>query len=264
MPPPISVRRCRDKNYRCLYNADDITEVQVRELLADDGAALFADKKLITETSNGHSYRVSAGGRALFVKEYKPKKLHRRVMERFRPACYASFDAGVRMLKAELPTPCPVLAVVMTTGNLRRQLLVTHFCEKASGLDTLLVSSKNPRRTAIMDQLAVLLADFHCKGFYSRHLRSANILININTKGLLQFWFVDLDRMSRNHYMSSKVFIGTVSRACFEFYAEIKPDERQYLLRSCFDAALKQNIFRRPSQQRWFIENAISQVGKRS
>lgn len=263
MSPPFCLRRHRTKAVAGIYNADQLTEAQVAELLAEDAALLFKDKELISETSNGRSFCVHAFDRDFFLKEFKPRKWYRRGWEFFFPACHNNFHAGVRLLRRQVPTPAPLISAVVQGRKRTRQLLVTEFCRDAVGLDEAMATYKNNRRARLSDEVAALLADFHCKGFYSRHLRSANILVREQGRGW-DFWFVDLDRLGSNRLLNGNVFINTVSRASFEFFEQIKPDERQYLLRACFDAALKQNIFRKPSQQQWFVKQAVQQIGKRA
>ncbi len=258
-----SVRKFDRDGVRCIYNADRVTEAQVADMLADGAAALLQNKSLICETRTANSYAVEVGMARYFTKIYKPGKLYRRVLEVVKPVSHNTFDAGLRMLKADLPTPTPILAVLMDHNGKSTNILVTDYCDDAVGLDKWVQNAKKGKRIAIMDEVAHLLADFHSKGFQSNHLRSANILVAEPDDEGRVYWFIDLDSLSAHRIFTSSVFVQTVSRACFEFYEFLSPEERKYLMRACFSAALKQNIYKKPSDEEGFMAAAQSQISRR-
>ena len=263
MAPQIPVHRFRRPAIDCLYNAARLNETEVGNLLADGAAKLFAGKEPVGKTRHAEGSRVSVAGRSCFAKEYTLTKWYKRLWDQFVPNCQRNFSAGMRLLQAELPTATPLLAAALAGKGPRRQILVTDFCENTADLDEYIKKhSQSDRRRRIFAELAFLLSEFHCKGFYSQHLRAANILV-AEENGSRSFCFIDLDRLGPNWFMPNAAFIGTVSRACFEFYEFLSPEEQQYLLRTCFDMALKQKIYRKHSQEQWFVNAVAFQIKKR-
>ena len=254
--------RIRQGGINCIFNEDRLTREQALELLSNDAKALFTDSKSIYETGNALSYQVNVQEFTFFAKEYKRRKLYKRILDRLKPACHLSFLAGLELQKADVPTPTPILAATMQSTDGLRQLLVTEFCENAMGLDQWVKENENAKRAAVLDELACLLADFHDKGFYSRHLRSANIMVAEND-GERIYWFIDLDRMSKSSLLNASNYVSTVSRACFEFNEFLSPEERKNLLIDCFNSGLRSGIFTKPSQESNFVKRTTNQMKKR-
>ncbi|RMD74113.1 MAG: hypothetical protein D6820_17400 [Lentisphaerae bacterium] len=250
---------------KVLYNADHFQQDHLLELLGEDPLQLFSDAELICETGNARSYRLPLDDHHVFAKIYKPRKWHRNMINRIDPACFAAFKAGIRLYCADTPTPLPLFAVAGHTPSSQGfcQILCTQFCNNTQTLDQAIREAKPALRNIIFSELAYLLAEFHGKGFYSNHLRSANILVREKKDGSRAYWFIDLDRMKYVFGFNSHVFIRTVSRALFEFFDELPADQQQYLLQQCFNAGLKQNIFKRPSDIDGFLKRVQAQIRAR-
>ena len=262
MTVQITTGKLREDGINCVFNEDRLTRKEVKALLADEAKTIFDDSELIYETGNARSFRINVDNYSYFTKEYKKRKLYKRLLDTFAPACNLSFSAGLKLLESSLPTPTPILAAALESESGIRQILVTEYCENAMGLDQWIKVNKGAKREAALSEIACLLADFHSKGFYSRHLRSANILLS-EYDGERVYWFIDLDRMCKSPFHTASNFISTVSRASFEFNEFLSPEERNLFLRSCFNSGLRHSIFRKPSQEKKFIKKALSQVKRR-
>jgi hypothetical protein len=245
-----------------MYNAERFSESEVMALLNSGASKLFSQKKQIYETENATSYRLRINGNDYFGKEFKINKWYRKIWNCFFPACQNNFRAGIKISEAELPTPQPLIAASLRVNSARKQILVTEFCDNAIGLDELASHYKDRERLAIMEKAADLLAEFFNKGFYSRHLRSANILVS-KENGRYRFWLIDLDLLGSSRFLPGSAFINTVSRASFEFYEHLNSDEREYWIKSCFNAGVKYHILKRSSGENNFSNQVVAQIIKR-
>jgi hypothetical protein len=259
----ILLARLRDNGVNCLFNAGRFSEPEIIDLLNLEASKLFAEKEQIYETDNAISYRVIKNEHVYFAKEFKIKKWYRQIWNRLFPICQNNFKAGIRLMKAGLPTPTPLMAAVFTKGNQRKQILITDFCTAAIGLDGFTSHYKHQERLAVMDKVSDLLAEFFSKRFYSRHLRSANILIT-KENGRHCLWFIDLDLLGSSRFLPKSAFINTVSRASFEFYEHLTTDEKKYWLKSCFNAAIRHNICNDTNKESSFSDRVIAQIKKRN
>lgn len=262
MTTQITTGKFCKNGVNCVFNEDRLTQKEVTDLLADEAKDIFDQKELIYETGNAKSYLVKVDGYSFFAKEYKKRKLYKRILDTFSPACNQSFSAGLKLLESHIPTPTPILAAALKDDEGTRQILVTEYCEHAVGLDTWIKEHKNAKRAAALNELSCLLSDFHDKGFYSRHLRSANILVSEHD-GERVYWFIDLDRMSKSPFHNANNYMSTVSRASFEFNEHLTPEERHQYLSACFNAGLRHGIFKKPSYEETFIKKTVSQIKKR-
>ena len=262
MAKASTIGKIRQDGINCIFNEDRLTREQAIELLSNNAESLFSDSKSIYETGNALSYQVNVSEFTFFAKEYKPRKLYKRILDAFKPACHYSFLAGLDLQEADLPTPTPILAAAMPSKSGTRQLLVTEFCENARGLDQWVKENDNAKRTVVLNELACLLADFHGKGFYSRHLRSANIMIAEN-EGERLYWFIDLDRMNKSSLLNAGNYVSTVSRACFEFNEYLSSEDRKNLLINCFNSGLRHGVFTKPSQEAAFVKRTRTQIKRR-
>ena len=251
-----------DPGMNCLVNTDRFSAEEACHLLADGAAGLFADATEIFRSRNAISYQVTCGDTRFFAKEITHRRSYRNLIDRFTcPTSFKNFWAGANLLEADLPTPMPAIATLIRTDDGPRQFLVTDFCEDAVGLDAMVRQTSGAQRYLILTEVADLLADFHHRGFYSRHLRSANILVRPGKTR--QYWFIDLDRMMNHRWLFYDVFASTVSRAAFEFYEDLTHEERHQFLSACFNAALKHNIYHRPSLEKGFKDSVIKMVKAR-
>lgn len=262
MRQSISIVKFRNHNMSCMYNADRFSESEVMALLNSGASKLFSQKKQIYETENAISYRLEIDGNVYFGKELKINKWYRKIWNFFSPAYKNNFRAGIKISEAGLPTPHPLIAASLRVNGTRTQVLVTEFCDNAIGLDDFTNHYKDRERLVIMEKAADLLAEFFKKGFYSRHLRSANILVS-EENGRYCFWFIDLDLLGSSRFLPGSAFINTVSRASFEFYEHLHPDERKYWIKSCFNAGVKYHILNRSSDENNFSNQVVAQVIKR-
>ncbi|MFO7560238.1 MAG: lipopolysaccharide kinase InaA family protein [Desulfobacterales bacterium] len=262
MKQSISIAEFRNHNMNCIYNADRFSESEIMVLLSAGASKLFSQKKQIYETENATSYRLRIDGDFYFGKEFKIDRWYRRMWNCFFPACKNNFRAGVKILEAGLPTPHPYIAASLRENGSRNQILVTAFCDNAVGLDDLTNCYKEGERLAILEQVADLLAEVFKKGFYSRHLRSANILVS-KKNGRYRFWLIDLDRMGSSRFLPRSAFIHMVSRASFEFYGHLHPDERKYWIQSCFKAGVNNHILSSSCDENNFSNQVVAQIIKR-
>lgn len=255
-------QRLRTATWDALYNPHCFTAGELGELLANGAAGLFAGSAPLGESSHAHSFHLNLGGRAYFAKELKPGKWYQRWRDHWlHPRCFDNFWAAGRLLRANLATPLPVLAVVLLPAW--RQLLVTEFCENGVPLDHYVANAPLEVRRDLIIDLAELLAVFHERGFYSRHLRSGNILVQtVNEKR--RYLFIDLDRLGSSRWTPGAVFVHTVTRACADFYDYLAPEERSCLLAACFDQALKRNFYEHPSEQEGFLDQAVREIRRRA
>jgi len=258
----ISLSRLHTNKFNCLYNADRFSESEISGLLAAEASKLFAEKIQIYETDNAVSYNVKINDHLYFAKELKKQKWYREIWYNFFPACRNNFKAGINLLKAGIPTPEPLIAAVLQLNGQKQQILVTDFCADATGLNDLAAHFSGRQRITIIDEIADLLAIFFKKGFYSRHLRAANILITETTKRY-KFWFIDLDLLGSSRFRPKSAFINTISRASFEFFEHLTHDEREYWLETCFNAAVRHSIYTDQNMQKTFKEIAVNQIKKR-
>jgi hypothetical protein len=113
-----------------------------------------------------------------------------------------------------------------------------------------------------MEKAADLLAEFFQKGFYSGHLRSANILVSKENQGYC-FWLIDLDRLGSSRFLPGSFFVNTVSRASFEFYEHLSPEERKCWITCCFNAGVKYHILNRFLDENNFSNKVVAQIIKR-
>lgn len=262
MNQSISIVKFRNHNMSCMYNAGWFSESEVKDLLNAGASKLFFQKKQIYETENAISYRLEIDGNVYFGKEFKINKWYRKIWNHFFPACQNNFKAGIKILKAGLPTPQPLIAASLRVNNARKQILVTAFCENAIGLDDFTNYYKEKERMAVMEKAADLLAEFFKKGFYSRHLKSANILVSTEN-GRYCFWLIDLDLLGSSRFLPGSAFINTVSRASFQFYEHLHPDERKYWITICFNAGVKYHILSPSFDENAFSNRVIAQIIKR-
>ncbi len=262
MKRSISIEKFRNHNMSCMYNADRFSESEVMVLLNSGASKLFSQKKQIYETENAISYQLRINGNVYFGKEFKINKWYRKIWNCFFPVCQNNFRAGIKVSEAGLPTPQPLIAASLRTNGARKQVLVTDFCDNAIGLNDFTIYYKDRERLAIMEKAADLLAEFFSKGFYSRHLRSANILVS-KENGRYCFRLIDLDLLGSSRFLPGSTFINTVSRASFEFYEHLHPDERKYWIKSCFNAGVKYHILNRSSSENNFSTKVVAQIIKR-
>jgi len=262
MKQSMSIAAFRNHDMNCMYNADRFTESEVMTLLNDGALKLFSEKKQIYETENAVSYRLKINGNIYFGKEFKISRWYRKIWNCFFPACQNNFKAGIKITEAGLPTPQPLIAASLRINSLRKQILVTAFCDNAIGLDVFTTHYNEAERLAIMEKAADLLAEFFKKGFYSRHLRSANILVSMEN-GRHYFWLIDLDRLGSSRFLSGSAFVNMVSRASFEFYEHLYPEERRYWIKSCYCAGVKYYILNRSVDENHFSNQVVAQIMKR-
>lgn len=250
-------------DFKCIFNPHRFGRDEIRELLANDAAKLLETREPLGDTSHAHSYAISIDGQRYFAKEFTTRKWYYRPLDLLRPQSFRNFKAAGPLLKADLRTPTPALAAVLTQSRPARQILVTDYCEDATSLEQYFEDGNKEERREILAALADLLSNFHHKGFYSGHLRAGNLLMRGDGTER-QYWFIDLDQMSSTRWCWRDAYARTVSRGCAEIYAHLGQDERNFLLKSCFDFALKKNIFSRPSQQERFVEKVIALIHKRN
>ncbi len=265
--PAIAQLRLTERTFDCVYDPQRFSEPELRDLLADNGAKLFVNREPLAESRNAISHRVRVGGVDYFAKELKRPAWTRRLAERITgPLCFRHFCAAVRLLRAELPTPAPVLAAVLRDpagAAPGRQVLVTDFCPAAEELDAFFRHAEGDVRHAVLIEVAELLSEFHRRGFASRHLRSANILVHCQAGGR-HYWLIDLDRLGTSHVLPQRCYVRTFTRGCADLYEHLSQDERSALLSTAFDYGLKKNVFARPSQQRAFVRQALRQLRARN
>ncbi len=262
MKQSISIAAFRNHRMDCIYNADRFSESEVMDLLNAGASKLFSQKKQIYETENATSYRLKIDGKLYFGKEFKINKWYRRMWNCFFPACKNNFRAGIKILEAGLPTPQPFIAASLRINGARSQFLVTAFCDNAVGLDDFTSHYTGRERLVIMEKAAELLAEFFKKGFYSRHLRSANILL-ARENNQYHLWLIDLDLLGSSRFLPGSAFINTVSRASFEFYEHLHPDERKYWIQSCFNAGINGHILSSSCDENNFSNQVVAQIIKR-
>ncbi len=242
---------------RCLYNADFADHNTVSTLTDDGFVAVLEQAEQIYETRNAISYRTEIQGRDCFVKRYKPRKLYRRVQDHVYPACHWAYRAALRLTEADLPTPQPLLAAYFGSG--RGQVIVTDFCPDTQGLQEVMKTADAETRAKLSNEIADLLVKFHARGFYSRHLRSANILVRPANNGH-DFWFIDLDRLAGHRWLGDfRVFVSTVSRASFEFCDDLPKAEQDQLFENYFQAAVNAGFLDQKSRKR-FLQSAAQQT----
>ena len=75
----ITTGKLRENGVNCVFNEDRLTSKEVKALLADEAALIFQDSELIYETGNAKSYRIAVDGYQYFAKEYKKRKLYKRL-----------------------------------------------------------------------------------------------------------------------------------------------------------------------------------------
>ena len=257
----IATRRVATAQCRGLYNTSRFNEAEVRDLLANGAAQLFRGADLLSETGNARSYRVHVAGTAYFAKQVLLRGWHRLADRLWQPSVYGCYHAAGRLLAAGLRTPPPILAAIVAHEGQRQPVLVTDFCAEAEELDAFAQHHPELHRELI-PELADLLAEFHHRGFYSRHLRSANLLVQL-LHGQRLYWFIDLERMGSSRWWPRRAFRSTVSRACADLFPHLTPTDRQFLLTTCFDRALKRNLYTRPSQLEDFLARTRGEIARR-
>ncbi|MCJ8332248.1 MAG: hypothetical protein HRT89_14930 [Lentisphaeria bacterium] len=235
----------KNTRLKALYNVERLKADKLKEILADDLAGLFTHATEICETHNALSYKVDFDGETLFLKSYKPAtKLRRSIREHFSPSCFDSFQAAFELEEKEIPTPTALLAVHIP--EIKKQILVTDFCQDTTSMDMAMGNDSAFDTVQIGALLAEHLVRFHMAGFYSRHLRSANIIIS---KAADKLWFIDLDKMGHNWYLpKTSTFTSTVSRAGFEFFFLLSDAAADAWLKQCFTSALEAGLFTKDSE----------------
>jgi len=260
MKQPIVTFRNRTMN--CMYDADRFTELEVLDLLKDGASKLLSEKKQIYETENAVSYRLKIHGNVYFGKEFKISRWYRKIWNRFFPACQNNFKAGIKILEAGLPTPQPLIAASLRENDSQKQILVTAFCDNTIGLDGFAAHYNKGERLAVMEKAADLLAELFQKGFYSRHHRSANILVSMEN-GKPSFRLIDLDRLGSSRFLPGSAFVNMVSRASFEFYEHLCPEERKRWISRCYHAGVKYRILNPSLDENHFSSKVVAQIMKR-
>lgn len=255
----IHLAKHSGNGFRCLYNEDRLTKQEIDNLLQDEGKQLFEQKELICETEVALSYTIDIADTPYFAKQYKHQGFCKQLAQTFNPPAQASFCAGIRVMHANLPTPIPVLACSVRRKGRQHHVLITDYCEDAQTVADRAKSAKRHARMIIVEELAFLLADFHSKGFRSPHLQSDNILISEH-QGERAYWFIDLDRLSESKFLSPGNYIDTIARVCGELFSQLEGEERKHLLRVCFNAALKQNVYKKPSDEKKFRQAAVARM----
>ena len=260
MTDDIDIQQYSDANANCIFDANCFSEEEMMVILENDAQLLFKHAELIFETHNAASYRVKINDTYYFAKRFKFSKSYKYFVNLFIPTCKSCFESAIELLKVGIHTPKPIAAAVY--GKKKHQVLITEFIDEAYGLDSYIENCDETLRPVIFEELAMELATFYRKGFYSRHLRSANIMVFKEDNKRI-YTFIDLDKLGRNRLFGNRAYISTVSRACFEFFDCLNNQEKQLLLRKCFDAAMKQNIYYKPSQMDSFVNKVIAQIKKR-
>lgn len=254
----ISHSRLRTADYRCLFNTSRFSSEEVADLLNDGAAKLFADAEHLADKRGRSSYRLSIGSRTFYARVHCPASWYEKVRDRLlMPACMRRFKAADRLLSSKLRTPPPILAAVIYRQQRQQQILVTDYCEEALGLDDYVEQQDHDDGYAsFIHELADVLTDFHRCGFHSRYLRSGTILVQQQNDKRL-FWFTDLEGLSCSRFLPRSCFVTTVARAVGQMYEHLPQKDRRFLLVTCFDYALKKNIYPKPSQQERFVESTL-------
>ena len=255
-----NIKQLNTTRLSCIYDKQTFASNLIKKLLADDAQRLFANAEQIYETSNATSYKVQIKNQTYFMKKLKIKKGRKALMNMLMPSCKSCFHAAYRLLDSGIHTPKALLAAIYGTEH--HQVLITEYIEGASNLDEYIINASPAKRAIILPELAKELARFYSKGFYSRHLRSANIMV-FKDDSKRVYTFIDLEKMGSNKLSGTGTYISTISRACFEFYFHLSKEEQHHLLRLCFDAGIKYNIFHKPSQIDSFIKKTAKQIKKR-
>ncbi|NQZ68732.1 MAG: hypothetical protein HRT89_11760 [Lentisphaeria bacterium] len=260
----ININHCKDDGFNCLYNADLITEEMVRELLKDEAAQLYSEKEQMLAFGNEARYKLTVNGELWFAKELKNKYWYSSIKNIFFSTdCWKAFQIGCKLVSYDINTPQPILAATVICGEETKQLLITRFIENAKGLADHVTSIKDQEhgRERVLDRVARTLAEFHKDGFCFKHINSTSIIVS-NNDDKINFWYTALEAIGSNRFHFNTAFINTVAQACKDFHKNIHDEERIIFLRVCFDAALKNNIFKRPSQQEWFIKKTNQRVSE--
>jgi tRNA A-37 threonylcarbamoyl transferase component Bud32 len=135
----------------------------------------------------------------------------RRIVRGLRPsAAVRNFRLGHRLLKLDIETPLPLIAVSPRWHNpLRPSYLATEWIDGSLPLDAFAKSaSTSPahRRVARREtarQLGRLIGTLHNRGYVHRDLKSANLLVR-ERDGRVEVFLIDLDGASRA-YLGLKI-----------------------------------------------------------
>ncbi len=251
----------RTKGVRAIYNSFAFSPDTLTPLLENTGERLFLNSEKIYESENSVSFKIFVDGEALFAKKFKVEKWYKRLHDYFDPSSDRCFRAGIKVSKAGVLTPAPLMSVAYRDGS-GVQILVTDFINNAPSLNEYVLAKPPEERFALFTDLAEFLADYFSAGFYSQHLRSGNILVE-EIESIPRFWMIDLDKLGSSRLLSSMRFSNMTARAIQEFYLDLDQEERQILTGECFKAALDRKIITDPEKGRIFYRKTDEDVKRR-
>ncbi len=254
----IASKHLSTRDYDCLYDSARLADDEVRQLLCSGLDGILGEAKQHHESPSLRAYRVQLYEGPCFLRRLSVHRLGNCMRETLlQPTCFRIFKNAVRLLNQHLPTPAPLLAAVLRGDDRREQILVTDFCPDAEPLDAVVRKARSESRDLIIPELARLLCDFHAAGFSCRNLQAHDILVE-TVDGKRRYWLTDVRQLRHRRLQSRQAYIRTVRDACRELYEHLPRQERRFLLVSCFDYALKRNIFSEPSQERHFVEAVMA------
>lgn len=158
---------------------------------------LERDAEKIYDRKQQKIYRFKAAGRDLIAKTYRPKSFMKKLVTTcgFSRA-RRSFRAGLKLRKAGVKTPAPVLLVEHGALLLSHSTLVTDFCEGPSLRD--LLETQSPLPDDLGKDLRKILLDFQSCGMRHGDFHTRNLIIHPSG----DLFVIDLDN-ARVRFLNS-------------------------------------------------------------
>jgi hypothetical protein len=254
----ISTASLTTPQFSCLYNREFFNEEEAADLLGDNAEKLFLHQQALTHANDYLSYKLTVAGTTYYAKEFKLNGSATGPLHSLRePAARACYRAAELLVTGGFRAPEPVMAVVLDRGA--RQLLLNVFCAGAMPLDQGLQDESPYVRREVLAEVSDLLSELLAKNFYAPALRAADILFEQTDHGR-RYWLTDFGGLTVRRLRIRRLFAATVANVCTGVYDGLEAEERSFFFASCFDMALKKNIFTRPSQQGAFIDHVVNDL----
>ena len=243
----MDIHKVSESHYKFSYNREILTESEAKELIVSDGAYLKENQEILCRTSDVESFIANCSDRKIFARKTSPSKWWKRIFGRWMTASETYFETACAIRDIGLYTPRPIFTGYDLRSESYSSFFVREYLDDAIELDDAIFHFEGRTKVQLLKAFAYFVAEIYSKGIYNCHLCSRNVLAQPDEKVQFSFWVVDLDKRHKVWGSYRKTYVKFLARLTFGFYDKLNMDDQNFFLNQCFDAALKNNIYSRPS-----------------
>lgn len=248
------------EHFSCTFNRAFFSSAEVQELLDADAEKLFVRPESLKISEEKRSYHLQIGGASYFAREFLLPPVREGWIGYWdTPLVRQLYFACERLKKAQTPATEPVLAAISKKAP--RQILVTQYYQNNGTLTEKLKNTHDEERRGYIAVLAEFLSHLQERRLYIPDFSTDHLLVcPVSSKERNAFRLSPRGPVLIKYAFNRRFYARMIADACINLYSLLTPEERMFLFISCFDMALKRNIFSRPSQQTKFIHSVTKQV----